>query len=219
MNGTLLAAGSCFLAGMLTTIHPCPLTTNIASVSMLTGWSARVGHRRLTLLFFILGYLVSFTGIAIVLSSGVISMPGISYLLQVGLKAFLGPVLIIVGMLLADLLNLNRYFRGRILSTIKSENWSGISAFPFGAMVALSFCPATAAIFFGVLVPLSVEYNRIYLFPVLYASGASIPLVLVSVLVRRSINLGRNPLLRTYIPRVSGWVLIILGIVISVKSF
>ena len=201
----------------MTSVHPCPLTTNIASVSMLTGWSARDRSTNLTLFFFICGYLSSYLVIAILLSSGALSIPRISYVLQIMVNYFLGPVLVLIGMLLADLLNLNRFYKGRILLFIRSRNWSGLHAFPFGSMIALSFCPATAAIFFGILVPLSVEHEKIILFPLLYALGASLPLIAVSALMSQGVNLSKNPDLRKYFPRISGWILIIIGIILSIQ--
>jgi cytochrome c biogenesis protein CcdA len=213
----LTASGICLLAGIMTTFHPCPLTTNIASVTLLTGWSVPGNNRRLTLLFFVLGYLTSYLVLAILLSSGALSAPRINYVLQVMVNLLMGPILILVGMLLADLLRLNRLYKGRILLRIRSIEWSGISAFPFGMMVAISFCPATAAIFFGIMVPLAVDHDQPILFPLFYALGASIPLVTISSLLVRGVNLSKNQFLKRYLPKISGWVLIVLGIVLSIQ--
>jgi len=212
-----MASGACVLAGMMTTVHPCPLTTNIASVSMLIGWSARRRNRGLTLFYFISGYLFSYLIIAMLLSSGALSVPRISYVLQIMVNYFIGPLLILIGMLLADLMNLNRLYKGQILTKIRARNWSGLSAFPFGAMIALSFCPATAAIFFGILVPLAVDHDKNLLFPLLYALGASIPLITISALMNQGVRLSKNTLLVKYLPKFSGWILIIIGIILSVQ--
>ncbi len=217
MNELILAAGACVLAGIMTTVHPCPLTTNIASVSLLTGWSASRRNTGLTLFFFICGYLFSYLIIAILLSSGVLSIPRISYLLQIMVNYFLGPVLVLIGMLLADLLNLDRFYKGRILLFIHSRNWSGLHAFPLGSLIALSFCPATAAIFFGILVPLSVDHEKNILFPLLYALGASLPLIAISALMSQGVSLSKNPALLKYLPRFSGWILIIIGVILSIQ--
>jgi cytochrome c-type biogenesis protein len=217
MEELILTSGACILAGIMTTIHPCPLTTNIASVSMLTGWSSRRRNTGLTLFFFICGYLFSYLMIAILLSSGALTIPRISYVLQIIVNYFLGPILVLIGMLLADFLNLNRFYKGRILVFIRSRNWSGFYAFPFGSMIALSFCPATAAIFFGILIPLSVDHEKNILFPLLYAVGASLPLIAVSALMSQGVNINKNPVLRKYLPRFSGWILIIIGIILSLQ--
>ena len=217
MNEFFVAAGSCILAGVLTTFHPCPITTNVASVSMLIGSSSRGRRRGFTLFYFIAGYLCSYLILAILLSSGSLSIPRISNILQVMVNYFMGPILILTGMLMADLLNLNRLYRGRILSHIRSMNWTGISAFPFGLMIALSFCPATASIFFGILVPLSVDYDQRILFPLLYAAGASVSLITISALMIRGVHLTKNSFIVKYLPTISGWILILMGIILSVQ--
>ena len=217
MTEFLIASVSCFVAGILTTFHPCPVTTNVAAVTMLTGWSATGGRRRLTLAFFILGYMTSYLVLAILLSSGALLAPRINYFMQVLTNLFMGPAFILFGMLLADLLNLNRLYKGRILSGIRSMDWSGFSAFPFGIMIALSFCPATAAIFFGILLPMAVDHDQRILFPLFYAIGASVPLITVGALVSRGINLTGNRFLKKYLPRISGWILIITGIFLSIQ--
>jgi cytochrome c biogenesis protein CcdA len=217
MSEIILASGACLLAGIMTTVHPCPLTTNIASVSMLIGWSAHRKTTGLTLFYFVCGYLFSYLIIAMLLSSGALSIPQISYVLQVVVNYFIGPLLVLIGMLLADLMNLNRLYKGKILSNIRTRNWSGLLAFPFGVMIALSFCPATAAIFFGILVPLSVDHDKTFLFPLLYAMGASIPLSAIAALMNRGVSLRKNTLIVKYLPKISGWILIIVGIILSVQ--
>ena len=184
---------------------------------MLIGGSARQKNSWLTLFSFICGYLFSYLIIAVLLSSGALSIPQISYALQAVVNYFIGPLLVLIGTLLADLMNLNRLYKGKILTNIRSRNWSGLSAFPFGVLIALSFCPATAAIFFGILVPLSVEHDKAFLFPLLYALGASIPLITIAALMNRGVRLRKNTLLVKYLPKISGWILIIIGIILSVQ--
>jgi len=217
MNEFFVAAGGCILAGLLTTFHPCPLTTNVASVSMLIGSSSRGRKRGFTLFYFISGYLFSYLILAVFLSSGSLSIPIISNILQVVVNYFIGPILVLTGMLMADLLNLNRLYRGRILSNISSMNWSGFSAFPFGLMIAISFCPATASIFFGILVPLSVDHDQRILFPLLYAAGASVSLITISALLVQGVNLTKNRYIVNYLPRISGWIIILIGIILSLQ--
>ena len=50
-------------------------------------------------------------------------------------------------------------------------------------MFALSFCPVSAALFFGSLVPLSVTHNSKFLFPLVYGLGTGLPVVVVAVLI------------------------------------
>jgi cytochrome c biogenesis protein CcdA len=98
------------------------------------------------------------------------------------MRLFLGPVLILVGMILADLLHLNRFYSGKIFLWLKKKQWSGIYALPMGAILALSFCPATAAIFFGILIPITIQHDQILLFPLIFSLGATLPLIGIVVM-------------------------------------
>ena len=113
MSEFFVAGGSCFLAGFLTTVHPCPLTTNIASISFLSGLATNRKRINAVYFFFICGYLISYLFLGIVVSSGLLSIPLLSGRLQKGINLFLGPVLIILGMLQADLFNLQKLYKGQ----------------------------------------------------------------------------------------------------------
>lgn len=212
-----LAIGSCFLAGVITTLHPCPLTTNVASVTLLSGWSVKHNNTGLTIFFFILGYIFSYLFLSIIISSGFLSIPTISLGLHKSIYLFLGPFLILAGMIINDIIRLQGLYKGRILSRLQNKNWTGFMAFPFGSFIALSFCPATAAVFFGLLIPLSVKYEQMFLFPSIYAFGASIPLILVSVLISKGSTLNKKFTWKTKVQKIAGWFLIILGIYISIQ--
>ena len=65
-------------------------------------------------------------------------------------------------------------------------------AFLLGAIFALSFCPTSAAIYFGILIPLSAKAAWGYVLPVVFAIATSIPVIIVAWLVAYSMNnLGR----------------------------
>ena len=106
MEGILLAAASCFFLGVITTIHPCPLATNIAAVSLLSGWSSKSGKNIYPYILFIAGYVAVFMLIAFLISAGIYARSSVSLYLQSSLRLLLGPVLILVGMVLADLIRL-----------------------------------------------------------------------------------------------------------------
>jgi hypothetical protein len=52
-----------------------------------------------------------------------------------------------------------------------------------GLIFALSFCPISAALFFGGLIPLSVREGSSFLLPALYGIGTALPVVLFAVLI------------------------------------
>lgn len=217
MTGILLAAASCFILGIITTIHPCPLTTNIAAVSLLSGWTSKYQKSIYPFVLFITGYVAVFIVIAILISGGVYIRSSVSMNLQNSMQLFIGPVLILVGMVLADLLHLNRFYSGRIFAWLKKKRWRGVYALPMGALLALSFCPATAAVFFGILVPLTIQHDQIIVFPLIYSLGATLPLIAIVVMIMKGGRLFLNKKWQKVIPLIAGWIIICIGIYITIQ--
>ena len=123
----------------------------------------------------------------------------------------------VAGMFLADLIRINRFRKDKVLKWVTNRKWNGIYVFPVGILIALSFCPATAAIFFGVLIPLSIKYDQTLLFPVIYAVGASIPLIIISLSIIHGVKLSGNSLWQGKLIAISGWILIIVGIYLTIE--
>jgi cytochrome c-type biogenesis protein len=170
--------------GILTSISPCPLATNIAAISYI---GKKVGNPRmafLTGLLYALGRMLTYIVIAVLLLESLFSVPAVSNLLQEYINKFLGPVLIIAGMFLLDLLSMN--FKGGGISegVQKRVERAGIwGALVLGVIFALSFCPVSAALFFGSLIPLAVKYQSGVVLPAVYGLGTGLPVLVFAVLI------------------------------------
>jgi cytochrome c-type biogenesis protein len=170
--------------GILTSISPCPLATNIAAISYI---GKKVGNPRmvfLTGLLYALGRMLTYMAIAVLLLESLFSVPAVSNLLQEYINKFLGPVLIIAGMFLLDLLSMN--FKGGGISegVQKRVERAGIwGALVLGVIFALSFCPVSAALFFGSLIPLAVKYQSGLILPSVYGLGTGLPVLVFAVLI------------------------------------
>ena len=116
----------------------------------------RVGNARLVVLtglVYTLGRMVAYVSLGTLLVAGVLSIPQLSQALQQGMAKLLGPLLVVIGMVLFELLTVptgNLPFAEGLRK--RAESW-GLLGFIF----ALSFCPVSAALFFGSLVPLAVR--------------------------------------------------------------
>ncbi|MHC4983326.1 MAG: urease accessory protein UreH domain-containing protein, partial [Planctomycetota bacterium] len=154
--------------GILTSISPCPLATNIAAVSFI---SKKVGSKRYVLLsglLYTLGRTAAYVAVAALITAGISFLPKASlamFLQNYGSK-ILGPVLIILGMILADLIGLKTSLSlgGRRVQQRAAEGgvwWACI----LGVLFAMSFCPISAGLFLGRVVPLSVEHKSLFLLP------------------------------------------------------
>ncbi len=120
--------------------------------------------------------------IGAVLVSSLTAAPGLSRFLQKYMGKLVGPIMIILGMFLLELLSFRN--KGRNLDTksqekIKSKGLLG--ALILGSLFALTFCPVSAALFFGSVIPLAANEQSRQLIPAIYGIGTGLPVVVVSV--------------------------------------
>jgi cytochrome c-type biogenesis protein len=188
VNDLVLAAGAAFWFGILTSISPCPLATNIAAVSFISRKVGRPAYILSTGLFYALGRTLTYVALAIILVKSLSSMPVVSNWLQKYMNLLLGPILILVAMVLLDLLSFD---------FAASAKWSGkriaelglAGALLIGIIFALTFCPVSAALFFATLIPLSVKHSSSILLPAVYGIGTALPVIIFAMLLALSAEL------------------------------
>ena len=93
---------SAFLLGLITAIAPCPLATNIAAITYIGRQVDRPGRVLLTGLVYTLGRSVVYVGVGALVVGSVLAMPKLSFFLQKHFNKFLGPILMLTGLILLD---------------------------------------------------------------------------------------------------------------------
>jgi cytochrome c biogenesis protein CcdA len=219
MPDFLPAALSALWLGILTSISPCPLATNIAAVSFI---GRRIGRTRVVLitgLLYTLGRILTYVLLGILIVTSVLSVPHeVSHLLQKYMNKILGPILIFVGMILLELINISLWGPGLSEKSQKrAESWGIFGAGLLGIVFALSFCPTSAALFFLSLIPLSVKFKSGFTLPALYGLGTGLPVLFFAVLIAfgaQSVGKAFNKLtqLEWWIRRITGVIFIVIGI-------
>ncbi len=218
MPELLLGVLSALWLGILTSISPCPLATNIAAISFI---GRRIGRTRVvffTGLLYTLGRILTYVVLGILLVTSILSIPQVSHLLQKYMNKFLGPVLILVGMILLELIRINIPGFGLSEKMQKRVELLGIwGAGLLGIVFALSFCPISAALFFGSLIPLSVKCGSSITLPAMYGLGTGLPVFLFAVLMAfgaQSVAKAFNRLtqLEWWVRRITGGIFILIGI-------
>jgi cytochrome c biogenesis protein CcdA len=218
-----LASLTALWLGILTSISPCGLATNIAAVSFV---SQRLASPRRVLfagLLYTAGRMLTYAVLGVLVVAGAMSIPGVSIFLQKYMNRILGPVLIIVGMFLVGLLTLS--FSGPTPSDSVQRKIAGGG--PWGAgllgiIFALTFCPVGAALFFGSLIPLSIRQESRFLLPIVYGIGTALPVIVFATMI----SLGANSISAAFVKatlfelwarRITGGVFILVGIYLSLK--
>ncbi len=184
MAPVLLGAASALWLGILTAISPCPMATNVAAISYI---GKRLGSPRQVLLggvLYTVGRTVAYVGLAVVILAGLQSIPRVSTFLQDYMNKVLGPLLIVVGLFLLELLKFGGSGAGvgERLGR-KVEGWGLAGALALGVIFALSFCPISAALFFGSLISLAVKYDSRILLPGVFGVGTALPVFVFAVII------------------------------------
>lgn len=184
MEGYWLGLVTAGWLGILTSISPCPLATNITAISYI---GKRVDRPRLVLaagLLYTLGRMAAYIALALLILSSLASVPALSTFLQRYMNILLGPLLILAGMVLLEMVPV--VFAGSGLSEkmqARADRGGIWGAGLLGVVFALSFCPVSAALFFGSLVPLAVNHGSPVIMPCLYGLGTALPVVFFSLLL------------------------------------
>ena len=214
----LIALGSALWLGILTSISPCPLATNIAAVSFL---SKKIAHPFMVLisgLGYTLGRMVAYAALGWVIISSLLSIPQAAQFLQKYMVKALGPILIITGLILLEVINIK--LSGFTLSQ-KHHNRlveSGApGAFLLGLIFALAFCPVSAALFFGSLIPLALNSKAGTLLPFVYGIGTGLPVLGFAVAIALGVTsmshwFHKITKLELYTRRITGIIFILVGL-------
>ena len=178
MQNFYLDVFSAFWLGILTSISPCPLATNIAAVSFI---SRNLGSSRKVLwsgLLYAAGRMLIYVAIAVLAVASLLSLPEVSFFLETNMHKIIGPLLIGVGIILLDVLPFT--FSASLVSSSMQEKagkWGLWGSGILGVVFALTFCPLSAALFFGSLIPLAIDGKSAVLMPSVYGLGTALPVI------------------------------------------
>ncbi|MDM5427287.1 urease accessory protein UreH domain-containing protein [Bacillus mycoides] len=200
-----------FLLGVVGTLAPCQLTGNISAITLYGNQSLQKGHAWKHILLFILGKIVAFTTLGLLVWFLGKEIQQILTLYFPWLRKIIGPLLILMGLMLAGIIKGRSFFS---IKFIRKQNEVG--SFLLGFFFSLAFCPTMFVLFFGTLIPLSFSSNYGYLFPTFFSIGTALPIVVLmfiisylglnGTLLKKSRKIGKN------IQLIAGVLLILIGL-------
>jgi cytochrome c biogenesis protein CcdA len=223
-SSMLLAIGGAFWLGVLTSVSPCPMATNVAAI----GYLARNSHSRalqlLAGLLYALGRAVAYTLVGALITWGLLSAPVLSNFLQKHLGQLMGPLLILVGMILSGLLPGLPSFGGSGRLGMKIADLGVLGSGLLGFLFALAFCPVSAALFFGSLLPLAVKQESTWLLPAVFGIGSALPVLVFGILLtvaRQTATkaFGRLQQCDRWLLPATGWLLVAVGIFLIIRQW
>ncbi len=192
LENTEYSIVAALVLGLMTAISPCPLATNISAIGFI---SRDIEDRKrvfMSGLIYTLGRVISYTGLAVILYFGASQMQ-ISMIFQGWGEKLLGPILIIIGLFMLDIIKLKfPGFSGlteKIGNRGKGSYWSSLL---LGIVFALAFCPYSGVLYFMMLIPMTISSASGLFLPVFFAVATGIPVIIFAWLLAYAIgNVGK----------------------------
>ncbi len=230
--------------GLLTSISPCPLATNIAAISYV---GRKVGSTRMVVnagLLYTLGRCLLYLALAVLLTTTALSIPVVSIFLQKYMHLVLGPIFLLLGMCLVGLITFTS--GGTLINERLQKRVDGMGvwgALLLGVIFAVSFCPTSAAWFFGLValimgseagaitsvleqvgitLPQASVPGGAFVLPLVYGIGTGVPVLIVAFLLAYSAqSVGKTYTVLSKVEwwarMVTGWIFVFLGVYFSLK--
>ena len=218
MTEIFIGFASALWLGILTSISPCPLASNVAAISFL---SKKITHPALVFisgLAYTLGRMVSYAFLGWIIISSLLSVPQVAQFLQKYMSKALGPLLILTGLMLLEIITIRLPGVSLSQKHHKSIAESGApGAFLLGFIFALAFCPISAALFFGSLIPLAINSKSSIVLPFIYGIGTGLPVLVFAVAIALGVTslshwFHRVTRLEYYTRKITGVVFILVGL-------
>ena len=183
-----------FFIGLMTAISPCPLATNITAIAYT---SKRIDNSKHTLLvgfLYTLGRMFTYVALASLIVLFGLNTQSIALTLQRYGDKILGPLLLIIGVLMLDVIKINFLKTNNKLNELKEKlaKKGFLGSFLLGVIFALAFCPFSAVLFFGMLIPLALKAGDGFIIPAVFAFATGLPVIIFSIILVKSVSkLGR----------------------------
>ena len=160
--------------------------------------------------------------VALLVTRSLLAIPGVSLFLQKYMNLVIGPLLLIVGLLLLGLINfaLSGGLNGATQERIDRMGIWGAGV--LGMVFALAFCPVSAGLFFGALIPLAIKHNAI-LMSSLYGIGTALPVIVFAVILAYSAHLvgtlfKKMTAIEIWVRRITAIVMMVVGVYLILRN-
>ncbi|MDR1730034.1 MAG: aromatic aminobenezylarsenical efflux permease ArsG family transporter [Prevotellaceae bacterium] len=170
---------SALFLGIMVAVAPCTIAANITVIGFLAGEEQNRKKVFINGIAYTLGRTVAYglLGTVIFYFAGGLR---ISELLQHSFGKIIGPLFILVGFLMLDIIHMHG-LTDKCLHRLnfKKRQKRNRNAFGLGLLLAFAFCPYCAAIYFGMLIPFSFTVSHGAALSWVFGIGAAIPVFIM----------------------------------------
>jgi sulfite exporter TauE/SafE len=192
LDNTQYSFITAIVLGLMTAISPCPLATNISAIGFISRDLKNSKRVFISGLVYTLGRAISYTALAVIIFLGASKM-NVSMVFQGWGEKLLGPLMILIGLFMLDVIKLNfpalTVLTDKIGEKSKGSYWSTLL---LGMVFALAFCPYSGVLYFVMLIPITVASASGLYLPVLFAIATGLPVVIFAWLLAYAVgNVGK----------------------------
>jgi len=218
MSGSGMPLVAAFFIGLMTAISPCPLATNITAIAYV---SRKIDNGKRTLMTgfaYTLGRMFTYVLLASLIIYVGVNVQIVALFLQKYGERILGPLIVVVGLVMLGILKLPSFSFGGINSIKERLSEKGyVGSFMLGVLFALAFCPFSAVLFFGMLIPLALKFGDGILIPAVFALATGLPVILFSFVLAYSVSrigvvIGKVQIFEKWMRYFVGIVFVIVGV-------
>ncbi len=175
-----------FLVGLVLAINPCNMGVDLAGIAYV---SLKLDNPRGALYsgtFYTIGRALTYMVVGLLVFVFGSTVSDFSPILQKYENLILGVSLVLIGVVMLDLLKLNfsltEGHKSKLSLNLPEKGLIG--ALAMGAASSLALCPCTAVVFFGLLIPLSMNANLVGMsFPIFFGLGTALPILGFAILM------------------------------------
>jgi len=179
-----------FFLGLITAVSPCPLATNITAIAYISKKIDDSKHTIIVSIFYTFGRMFTYIALASLIVLFGVSIQPISLFLQRHWEKILGPLLILIGLFMLDIIKINLFKKSQKLDLLKDKlaKKGLLGSFLLGVIFALAFCPISGVLFFGMLIPLAIKTGDAILIPLVFALATGLPVIILSFILVHSVS-------------------------------
>lgn len=188
MSNSSLPIVTAFILGLMTAISPCPLATNITAIGFISKDVEDKQRVFMNGLIYTAGRAIAYTLLAVIIFIGADQFEISGWFQKYGEK-IVGPLLIIIGLLMLDVLKIKFPGVGNLTKKFQEKSkhtyWDVLL---LGVLFALAFCPYSGVLYFGMLIPMTVSSASGLYLPVVFAIATGIPVIIFAWLIAYTVS-------------------------------
>ena len=176
------------ILGLLTAISPCQFARNITAIGYISRDIQDMTKVFVNGLFYALGNAVGYSSIGVILFLGASKFHISKVLISYG-NIIMSVLLITVGIFMLEVIKFRISGGGWFIGKIQKKKYMGnkLDSALLGFLFALSFCPYNAALFFGMLIPLTITSAWGLFIPAVYSLASGVPVLIIAYLLAFSV--------------------------------